>query len=128
MSPCQGERTLTPPPFTHTHTLSPAQVLGKFPVVQHLVFGPLFPCTWTPACGGDASALGALSDTVSYGHAGTENPVGLGPRSVGPSVQAAPWATTGMPVGSGMGIDAGGRAPWAMSPGGMHPRANSKYI
>jgi hypothetical protein len=25
------------------------QVLAKFPVVQHLVFGTLFPCTWTPS-------------------------------------------------------------------------------
>jgi hypothetical protein len=27
----------------------PVQVLAKFPVVQHLVFGTLFPCTWTPS-------------------------------------------------------------------------------
>lgn len=35
--------------FNGMYKMWKAEVLGKFPVIQHLRFGIIFPCTWTPS-------------------------------------------------------------------------------
>ena len=54
-------------------------MLGKFPVVQHIVFGSLFPCTW--GTGGDGAAVDSSRDTagVAYNTIATAPTVRPGP-------------------------------------------------
>ena len=86
-----------------------AEVLGKFPVVQHFYFGSLFP--WTDNLGKETEG------------ASTPQPYGADTHTaINPQVTTrASWAkpASGLPPQPGM--EATTRAPWARIPAGQLP-------
>ena len=87
-----------------------AEVLAKFPVVQHFPFGSLF--KWEK----DPNALPPPTTTHTVSQP-LRNPLGQGsgpPLPAGPVGTAAPWAQTTKKPPSGM-VGGVTRAPWATS-------------
>ena len=98
-----------------------AEVLSKFPVVQHFPFGSLFSFDRDP----DASIPASTVHTASQPQAQTGMPpptarpgAGVGPAAGMPPPTARPGAATGMPGVAGM------VAPWAH---GVIPRPGVPY-
>lgn len=120
-----------------------AEVLGKFPVVQHFPFGSIFSWDGGPVPTVSQTAVGGLHPTGSE-HKGTESelrlagsvpqPTESGPRPSGSRpgstkvpapVTAAPWARNPAPPPAiGASSDATTRAPWAKSPAPPGPGGN----
>lgn len=98
-----------------------AEVLSKFPVVQHFPFGSLFSFDPDP----DAHVPPPSVHTASQP---TAAPTGMQPPTARPGGTAAPWAqgATRAGPGAGTGMPAptarpgvGTAAPWAQGGGGI---------
>ncbi|KAL2198011.1 Phosphotyrosyl phosphate activator protein-domain-containing protein [Corynascus similis CBS 632.67] len=84
-----------------------AEVLSKFPVVQHFPFGSLF--SWDPDP--DAAVPAQSVHVASQPSAGNSPAAGAGPGTAAPWAQATkmPGAVAGVPPGPGIPYS---RAPW----------------
>ncbi|KAL4810905.1 Phosphotyrosyl phosphate activator protein-domain-containing protein [Aspergillus unguis] len=112
-----------------------AEVLSKFPVVQHFPFGSLFSWERDPNAATPMATAHTTTSTVKPG------PGASAPQPAGPGTRA-PWANTkapGMPTNPNSrgapaitdtsripGAMAPTRAPWATKPEGQAPTGDSK--
>jgi serine/threonine-protein phosphatase 2A activator len=97
-----------------------AEVLSKFPVIQHFPFGSLFAWTPDPEAINQAQSVhlanqpASNTTTTLFPPASTAADAPTLPPAVG---TAAPWArATSMPAPTGPGIPYS-KAPWAAAPG-----------
>jgi len=97
-----------------------AEVLSKFPVVQHFPFGSLFSWEQDPnASPAESSAHTASQPShvpASRPQEGIRAPWANTPSGSGMGPTAAPWAATSRPAPSGIPPTA---APWATNAGRM---------
>ncbi|KAA8632986.1 hypothetical protein SMACR_03446 [Sordaria macrospora] len=92
-----------------------AEVLSKFPVVQHFPFGSLFRWEQDPQAGTPVQSVHMQNQPVASSAAAAAVTGGVGIPTERPSGTAAPWAQTQAPgVASGGGP--GTTAPWAQKP------------